>query len=93
MAELGFAERFTPHDLRRSLASGMGELGVSQEVVGLVISHDKKGTTGRVYDLSERLTERAEALRRSREKTRVAREKVTHLMPDPTTPPPWPEAA
>lgn len=53
---------FTAHDLRRSLASGLGELGISTDVIGLVLNHRKPGVTARHYDLSRRETAERDAL-------------------------------
>lgn len=53
---------FTAHDLRRSVASGLGELGVSTDTIGLVLNHRKPGVTARHYDLSRRETAKRDAL-------------------------------
>ena len=53
---------FTAHDLRRTCASGLGELGISSDVISLVLNHKKPGVTGRHYDLSTRETAKREAL-------------------------------
>jgi integrase len=55
---------FTAHDLRRTVATGLGELGVSGDVVGLVLNHTKPGVTGRHYDHSQREMAKREALTR-----------------------------
>lgn len=55
---------FRAHDLRRTLASGLGELGVSLDVIGLVLNHKKPGVTGRHYDLSKREAAKRDALQR-----------------------------
>jgi integrase len=52
------------HDLRRTCATNLGDLGVPDEVVSLVLGHAKKDVTGRVYNLSQRLPELATALAR-----------------------------
>ncbi|HEX7021334.1 MAG TPA: integrase arm-type DNA-binding domain-containing protein [Trueperaceae bacterium] len=52
------------HDLRRTVRTGLGELGGVPEVVAeLCLNHRPKGVAG-VYDRSERLEERAVALQR-----------------------------
>jgi len=40
----------TPHDLRRTMASQLGELGVSRFIIGKLLNHAESGVTGRVYD-------------------------------------------
>jgi integrase len=55
---------FTAHDLRRTTATMLGELGISDDVIGLVLNHAKPGVTGRHYDHSQREAAKAEALTR-----------------------------
>jgi len=55
---------FTAHDLRRTVATGLGELGIAGDVIGLVLNHTKPGVTGRHYDHSHREAAKAEALTR-----------------------------
>ena len=55
---------FTAHDLRRTVATGLGELGISGDVIGLVLNHAKPGVTGRHYDHSTREAAKADALTR-----------------------------
>lgn len=52
------------HDLRRTCATNIGDLGTPDQVVSLVLGHMKKDVTGRVYNLSQRLPELAAALTR-----------------------------
>ena len=40
---------FSPHDLRRSCATGLEALGFSGEVIGAVLNHKKAGVTGAHY--------------------------------------------
>lgn len=42
-------ERFTPHDLRRSAASGMASMGTPRFVLARILGHSDKGTTA-IYD-------------------------------------------
>ena len=55
---------FTRHDLRRSLATGLAELGVSEHVVDRVLNHSGRRVSGvaRIYNRSEYLKERQSAL-------------------------------
>lgn len=55
---------FTAHDLRRTVATQLGELGISDDVIGLVLHHTKAGVTGRHYDHSAREAAKAAALER-----------------------------
>ncbi len=41
--------QFTPHDLRRTCASGLAELGINRLVVGKVLGHSDRSVTG-IYD-------------------------------------------
>jgi integrase len=54
--------RFTPHDLRRTTATMMRELGVSLADVGLVLGHAGHTVTSRHYDKYEGLPEKKRAL-------------------------------
>lgn len=56
------AERWTPHDLRRTGATMMRELGISRDDVGLVLNHTDPGVTGRHYDKYRGLEEKRRAL-------------------------------
>jgi integrase len=56
------AEYWKLHDLRRTCATSLGDLGIPDEVVSLVLGHAKKDVTGRVYNLSQRLPELCAAL-------------------------------
>jgi integrase len=42
-----------PHDLRRTMATEMGDLGISQETIGRVLGHVQRGVTA-VYDRAKR---------------------------------------
>ena len=48
---LGLTERATVHDLRRSMATHLGDLGIDRLVIGKILNHSEAGVTGRVYDL------------------------------------------
>ncbi len=41
--EMGFQERFTPHDLRRTMRTRLAELGVSDIVAERVLGHKLQG--------------------------------------------------
>jgi integrase len=53
---------FTPHDLRRTAATKMRELGISKDDVKLVLNHKDPSVTGRHYDKYEGLREKRRAL-------------------------------
>lgn len=50
--------RWTPHDLRRTLATGLGSLGCTDEIINEVLNHKKKGVIGvynrHRYDMEKR---------------------------------------
>jgi integrase len=50
------------HDIRRTVRSGLGKLGIRPDIAELVIGHKKKGIIG-VYDLHQYEREIAEALK------------------------------
>jgi integrase len=57
-------ERATPHDLRRTAATGMRRIGIAPDVVSLLLNHTRRDVTGRHYDHHQALPERREALNR-----------------------------
>ena len=54
----------TPHDLRRTAATGMRRIGTAPEIVSLILNHTRQDVTGRHYDHHQGLAERREALSR-----------------------------
>ena len=48
---LGLTERATVHDLRRTMATHLGDLDIDRLVIGKLLNHAEAGVTGRVYDL------------------------------------------
>jgi len=52
---------FTPHDLRRTAASGMTALGTSRLVVSKILNHSERDTTS-IYDRHDYATEKKLAL-------------------------------
>jgi integrase len=63
-AKGGKMQPWTLHDLRRSAATHMVRLGVSEEVVGRVLNHASKGVTAKVYALHTYAPEKRSALDR-----------------------------
>jgi integrase len=57
----GAMERFTPHDLRRTVATRMRELGISRGDVKMVLNHVETDVTAR-YDRYDGLAEKRRAL-------------------------------
>lgn len=53
---------FVVHDIRRTVRTGLSELGIAPEVAELVIGHGKKGLA-RVYDQAQHSQAKREALR------------------------------
>ncbi|TWI77366.1 site-specific recombinase XerD [Desulfobotulus alkaliphilus] len=43
-------EDFSPHDLRRTCATGLAELGFTDEVIGAVLNHSRRGVTAQHYN-------------------------------------------
>jgi integrase len=74
---------WTLHDLRRTAATHMVRLGVSEEVVGRVLNHAPKGVTAKVYALHTYAPEKRNALDRwAAELMRsVAGEPVSKVVP------------
>ena len=54
----------TPHDLRRTAATGMRRIGISPDIVSLILNHTRQDVTGRHYDHHQALPERRDALNR-----------------------------
>lgn len=52
----------SPHDLRRTASTGMRSLGVSRDVVSLILNHAPLGVTAKHYDHHDAMRERGEAL-------------------------------
>jgi integrase len=65
-AEMPDVPRFTLHDLRRSLASGMADLGIPESILDRCLNHTgrKVSGTARIYNRHEYLKERQAALER-----------------------------
>ena len=60
---LGLADNpATFHDLRRSFASGMGDLGIPPYVVSRLLNHGMSGITERVYYLTALAGEKERAM-------------------------------
>jgi len=55
-------DKFTPHDFRRTAATGMGSLRFSDEIIDAVLNHVKKGVIS-IYNRHEYNDEKKEALR------------------------------
>lgn len=53
--------RFTPHDLRRTAATGMRAHGAAVSDISAYLNHTEQGVTAQVYALSERLPEKLRA--------------------------------
>jgi integrase len=55
--------RWTPHDLRRTAATIMGELGVAPHVIDRCLNHREQNRITRTYQRQEMRQEQAEAWR------------------------------
>jgi hypothetical protein len=56
------ADRPTPHDCRRTVATGLAKLGIVREDRRAVLAHAPSDVHGRVYDQHDRLAEKRIAL-------------------------------
>ena len=54
-------DRFVPHDLRRTAATGLSQLGFSDEIIDAVLNHTKQGII-RTYNLNRYDREKQQAL-------------------------------
>jgi integrase len=54
-------DHWTIHDLRRTVGTGLGRLGISRFVIGRVLNHADNSVTG-IYDRYQYLTEKRQAL-------------------------------
>jgi len=73
---------FTAHDLRRTVATMMGELGIEADTIGLVLNHRKPGVTTRHYDHSTRETAKRAALDRWAQRlTQIVTETAAKVTP------------
>ena len=59
---LSIDDRFTPHDLRRTCATRLGDLGIPDEIIARILSHAPTSLTGRVYNRANRSAEVKAAL-------------------------------
>lgn len=53
--KLGIGLKFSSHDLRRTLATHVGDFDVPDEIIGKLLNHAAKTVTGRVYNHSKYL--------------------------------------
>ena len=60
--EIGIGERFTPHDLRRTVRTKLAEIGVADVVAERVMGHRLQGML-RVYNQYHYAEEKRQALR------------------------------
>ena len=61
-AQLGGMAPWTMHDLRKTVATRLGDLGVGDDVVGRLLAHAPQSVTRRHYNHSARLAEQRAAL-------------------------------
>lgn len=82
-AEMGIDERFTPHDLRRTLRTRLAEAGISDIVAERVLGHKLQGVLG-IYNRHGYDTEKRQALaiweRRLREILGIS-EPISNVIP------------
>ena len=58
---IGIETRWTPHDLRRTAATGMGKLGVARFILSRVLNH-VDGSVDGIYDRHDYMAQKREAL-------------------------------
>jgi hypothetical protein len=56
--------RWTPHDLRRTVRTGLGRLGVDQEIAELMLNHGPGDELAAIYDRGDYWARRQEAAER-----------------------------
>jgi integrase len=61
MAAWSSGQGWSPHDLRRTAATGMREMGCSVSEIGALLAHAEQGVTAAVYALSDRMPEKTRA--------------------------------
>ncbi|MBB1475854.1 site-specific integrase [Shewanella sp. SG41-3] len=59
--KLGHEKKWTLHDLRRTVATGMNDLGIAPHIVELILGHTIQGVAG-IYNRSQRIPEKLQAL-------------------------------
>lgn len=67
--EIGFMEKFTPHDLRRTLRTRLAEIGIDDVVAERVLGHKLQGIMA-VYNLHKYDNEKRQALEQWEKKLR-----------------------
>jgi integrase len=67
--EMGIAEKFTPHDLRRTVRTKLAEIGIDDVVAECVLGHKIKGIQG-VYNRHSYDAEKRQALEKWEKKLR-----------------------
>lgn len=53
---------FTPHDLRRTCATSLAEMGYSDEVIGALLNHKKRTVTGIHYNMFQYGSQKRQAI-------------------------------
>ena len=59
--KLKHEKKWTLHDLRRTVATGLNDLGIAPHVVGALLGHSIQGVAG-IYNRSQYLPEKLKAL-------------------------------
>jgi len=58
---IGPRERWTPHDLRRTMATGMAELGVDDKYIEMALNHEPLSPLARTYNKAKYWPQQADA--------------------------------
>ena len=67
----GIKEPFNTHDLRRTVATHLGELGVADEIIERILNHAPRTVAGKHYNHAKYLSEMRDALDKWSEKLTV----------------------
>lgn len=82
LARLG-VEKWTPHDLRRTVTTGLFDLGVSEYIVKRTLNHATTGVTDTHYNKSGFIPQRREALEKWADRVRelIGEQRETNVVP------------
>lgn len=62
LREAGLAASFNTHDLRRTVATQLGEMGIADEIIERILNHAPRTIAGKHYNHARHLTQMREAL-------------------------------
>ena len=68
--KLGHEDKWSLHDLRRTVATGLSDMGVAPHVVEVLLGHSIQGVAG-IYNRSQYLTEKLDALNKWQDRLKL----------------------